>query len=210
MIPNHWSRALAILVCTMTLFAADAAGGTPEDAQSLVRATIDQLRDAMQRDGAEIERNPAHAVSLVDTLVGPHVDTQLAGKLIMGKHWRSATAAQREEFIAGFRRLLLRTYAVHVRDYAVADIEYLSVSPLGEDDTRVLVRTRVQRAGKPPAEVGYRMIRSAGEWRVFDAVVNGISIVATLRATIDSEIVKYGIDGLISRLADKTVLAPAG
>lgn len=191
-----------ILAVGLATFQVSAAPNTGE-AEALVHSTIEQMRAAIERDAERVESDPQHAIRLVDEFVGPHVETELAGRLILGKHWREATEGQRDAFVSAFRTLLLRTYAVHVGDYANAEVEYLTTTLLAEDGSRIQVRTRVERPGKPPATVDYRMVATDHGWKVFDAVVNGISVVSTFRSAIDSEIRQYGIDGLIARLEEK-------
>jgi len=191
--------ALAIACLAHATAATEAAG----DPQELVRTTIETLRAAVLRDKAVIDSDPNHAIVLVDRIVSPHVDTGRAGKLILGKHWRNATPTQRQQFVENFQRLLLRAYAVHVSDYADVEVVYLPTIEASSDRKLMVVRTRVTQAGKPPANVDYRVSETSDGWKVFDVVVNGISIVATFRATVDAEIQQYGLDGLIARLAAK-------
>lgn len=191
---------LLMMGCAVLATAVPVPDGDP---QALVHSTIEQLREAVRRERDSIERNPAAVIALVDKYLVPHIDMRMAARLIMGKHWRTASEAQRQAFTSAFQELLLRTYAVHARDYADAEIDYLSTLPVDENGTRVEVRTRVIRPGKPPARVDYRMVAANGAWKAFDAVINGISIVSTFRAGINEEIRHYGIDGLIERLTAK-------
>jgi phospholipid transport system substrate-binding protein len=158
---------------------------TPADPREFVRDQIDQLRDAVSRDRARLEEDPSHAISLVDQLVTPHVDTERTAKLILGKHWRVSSPAQRQQFIENFKQLLLRTYAVHAGDYLDAEVAYLA-SRIGDERKKLsVVRTRVTQPGKRPVNIDYRMLPGSDGWKVFDVVVNGVSLVATFRSAID-------------------------
>ncbi|HMM74058.1 MAG TPA: ABC transporter substrate-binding protein [Gammaproteobacteria bacterium] len=174
---------------------------TPDAGKALIATTIEAVRSALSADPALARgERPEEVVAIVEELVLPHVDTQMSGRLILGRHWREASEAQREEFIAGYRDLLLRTYAVHVTDYLSADVAVLSAAPAGREGRVLQVRTRVTRPGKPVAAVDYRMIARGGEWKVFDAVVQGVSLVSTLRTAVTAEIQRVGIDGLNAKL----------
>lgn len=205
------SRGMPRVLLALAMWAITAAGAPPvraeaqaDDAANVVRSTIEELRAAVTRDEEQIESDPDQAMVLVDRIVSPHVDVQRASRLILGRHWRTATPAQQEQFVGNFKRLLLRTYAVHVSDYADAQVKYLSAATTGNDGTQAIVRTRVSRPAKEPAGVDYSMQRTDAGWMVYDVVVNGISIVSTFRSAVDAEIREYGIDGLIARLAAKT------
>lgn len=192
-----------VLALCMAALPADAETDAYNDAQTLVRTKVEELRSAVLRDAQLIAADPNHAIVLVDQIVSPHIDAARSGKLILGKHWRDATASQRQGFIDNFKRLLLRTYAIHVSDYTDAQVVYLPPIEAGSDGEETMVRTRVTRGGKPPADVNYRMHRTETGWKVYDVLVDGISIVASFRSAVDAEIGQYGIDGLISRLSAK-------
>ncbi|MCC6713889.1 MAG: ABC transporter substrate-binding protein [Gammaproteobacteria bacterium] len=194
---------LLALLCSTAWVGAAAESVGNDDPQALVRDTIEKLRAAVLRDKAAIEGDPNRAVAVVDEIVSPHVDATRSGRLILGKHWRTATPEQRQQFIDLYRRLLLRTYAIHVSDYTDVGVDYLATMPLGEEGKDAVVRTRVMRPGKDAANVDYRMTRSGSGWKVYDVVANGVSIVVSFRSGVDAEIQQFGIDGLITRLAER-------
>jgi phospholipid transport system substrate-binding protein len=191
--------AAGFILSASAMAAPDATG----DPQTLVRDTIEQLRAAVLENQAEIDRDPNRAIAVVDRIVSPHVDTTRSAKLILGHHWRDATPTQRQQFTDNYKRLLLRTYAVHVSDYTDVNVAYLPTIQSTNDGVQVVVRTRVSRPAREPANVDYRMIRTDAGWKVYDVVANGISIVLSFRSAVNEEIQQFGIDGLISRLAEK-------
>jgi len=89
---------------------------------------------------------------------------------------------------------------VHVTDYLTAQVAVLSAAPGGAEGNLLQVRTRVTRSGKPASAVDYRLIARDDGWKVFDAVIQGVSLVSTLRAAVGEEIRRNGIDGLNARL----------
>lgn len=194
-----------LLALVTSAAAAHAAAPTPAAGKALISTTIEAVRGALSADPAlgRGER-PDEVVAIVEELVLPHVDTQMSGRLILGRHWREASETQRAEFIAGYRDLLLRTYAVHATDYLAADVAILSAAPAGREGRVLQVRTRVTRPGKPVAAVDYRMVARGDEWKVFDAVVQGVSLVSTLRTAVAAEIQRVGIDGLNAKLQAAT------
>ena len=173
---------------------------TSESALTLVQTTVEALRTGLQAPLAEGQNATARATALVEQEVVPNMDLKYSGRLILGRHWGAADAAQRADFIAAYREMLLRTYAAHVMDYQDAAVEYLSAVPLGNTAGRMTVRTRVTREGKGASSVDYRVIDRDGQWKVFDAVIDGVSIVATLRTAVDTEIGRMGLPALNTRL----------
>ncbi len=194
-----------LMICAwlcVPVFAGSAASAPPAEAgKQLISTTVEALRAALAADPALSRgERPAEVMALVEDVVLPHLDTQMSGRLILGQHWRTATPAQRERFIAGYRDLLLRTYAVHATDYLAAEVAILSAAPTGSEGRLLQVRTRVTRPGKPVAAVDYRLVAHSDGWKVFDAVIQGVSMVSTLRTAVAAEIRRNGIDALNDRL----------
>jgi len=71
------------------------------------------------------------------------------------------------------------------------------------DQNEVTVKTTVKDPGKQPIAIDYRMANSAGGWKVFDVVVEDLSLVTNYRGTFASEVSRSGIDGLIKVLDEK-------
>lgn len=198
---NRFKAFLLALACSVASLGVHANTPSPDAGKTLIQTTIEAVRAALAADPAlgRGER-PEQVVAIVEELVLPHVDTRMSGRLILGQHWRDSTPAQREQFIAGYRDLLVRTYATHATDYLAAKVAILSAAPAGREGQVLQVRTRVSRPGKPVAAVDYRMVARNGEWKVFDAVVQGVSLVSTLRTAVSQEIQRLGIDGLNAKL----------
>lgn len=173
------------------------------EAQQLIERRVEELRVAVVQDEEGIKRDPNRAMALVDRIVSPTVDTIRIGKLILGKHWQTATPEQRQQFVDGYRKLLLRTYAVHVSDYADVKVAYLPLRSASRERGPVMVRTQVSHGNKPPINVDYRLYQNDGAWKVFDVAADGISLVATFRSSVDAVVQRVGIDGLIADLNAK-------
>ena len=198
---------LRYLLCISLLAVLGAAPIVDGDGASDIAATIEQLRSALQELPQEQgQATPARIIAVVEQVVIPHIDLPLAGQMIMGRHWRAALPTQRENFIDAYRVLLLRLYAQHALDYLDADVEFLSTQ-MSEDGQQQRVRTRVHRAGRPDVMVDYQMRKREGKWRAFDAVVNGVSVVITLRQTVSEDISRHGIDAVIARMRNKLDVA---
>lgn len=193
----------ALLLCLMVLMGLigrPAAADDTEGAMAVVKTAVEALRTALRDDGAGAAEDPERIAQLVEQHVVPKIDIPLSGQLILGRHWRPASATERSDFVAAYRQMLLRTYSSHALDYMDAKVEYLSVAPLGTEPGRYTVRTRVERDGKRPASVDYRVSARDGEWKVFDAVINGVSLVSTMRTAVDTEVGRIGLPALIAQL----------
>ena len=70
-------------------------------------------------------------------------------------------------------------------------------------DTETVVRTLAFEPGRKPVQIDYRMRNASGGWKVYDVVVENLSLVTNYRSTFQSEVARSGIDGLIRTIAAK-------
>ena len=117
-------------------------------------------------------------------------------------YWRRATAVRKSRFIAEFRTLLLRTYAMAVAEAPRATIEYLAPRQTKRRN-EAIVRTRVPQSGAPPVSVHYRLHNGAHGWKLFDVAIEGVSLASTYRSSFSRRVEVRGIDGLIDDMAAK-------
>ncbi len=177
-------------------------GDGPNGAVDLVKESTRRLLEAIDRDRASIEQDPARARRLVEQFVLPHVDMLRISRLVLGRHWRNAAPPQQTLFVDAFKVLLVRTYATAVTEYLRSDINYLTPR-LHRNKMEVTVKTEVSRPSGPPTVVNYRMRRSGHTWKVVDVVIEGISLVATYRNAFGVRVRRDGLDQLINDIIEK-------
>ena len=172
----------------------------PQSAQELVRSTAEYVLSQVRARKAELEKDNSGIYALVQEKVIPHFDFRRMTRAALGRYWRQATEEQKERLTREFRELLVRTYATMLLGYSDERIEYLPFRGK-PGDKRVVVHTRVHtRDGAPPVPIDYRLYRENGEWKVYDVVVDGVSLVSNYRGSFASEVRKGGIEGLIASL----------
>lgn len=173
--------------------------------QQVIQGTSERMQQSLQLP--EFRGNFGKATSLVDTILESHVDFDRVSALILGKHWKSASPAQKTQFKSEFRKLIVRTYATAFTEYANWNIKYLPIS-LQPADNKVVVKTEIQPSGAQAVKVDYRMISEAGDWKVYDVIIEGISLVQNYRTSFTEEIARTGsIDELIKRLSERNSAA---
>ncbi len=173
-----------------------------QSAQELVRSTADYVLSQVRARKAELEKDSSGIYALVQEKVIPHFDFRIMTRAALGRYWRQASEEQKERLTREFRELLVRTYATMLLGYSDEKIEYLPFRGK-PGDKRVIVRTRVHTSdGAPPVPIDYRLYRKNGEWKVYDVVVDGVSLVSNYRGTFANEVRKGGIEGLIASLEE--------
>lgn len=165
----------------------------------LARNTTNEVLRIVKQDKDIKNGNNAKILSLVEQKVLPNFDFEHMTQLAVGKNWPRATAEQKQALVNEFRTMLVRTYSSaisSVADYRI-DFKPFKAAP-GADE--VTVNTEVSKPGAPPIPIDYRMEKRTGDWKVFDVLVDNVSLVTVYRNSFNSEVRKNGIDGLVAAL----------
>jgi phospholipid transport system substrate-binding protein len=170
--------------------------------------------DAMVREGvnvvlAEIKKNPDPKAlqAFAEQKLLSQFDFTAMTRLATGRAWRQATDAQKKALENAFRTLLVRTYTTALS--TVTGNYTVDVKPaiMGSGDTDAVVKTLVKGSDRPPVPIDFRLSRAGGGWKVYDVVVENLSLVTNYRSSFQSEISRTGIDGLIKVIEDKNAKA---
>lgn len=174
------------------------------DAQEMVQQAASQAIGALKESKAELEQKPEKIYDFVEQYLLPHFDFEYASRLVLGKHWRQASEGERERFQEAFQRTLIRSYAASMLKYSDQQISYLPYRETpGSSDTTV--KTEIAMDSGKPVAVDYNLRRNDdGEWKVYDVIIDGISVVVNYRGTFASEIRRLnGLAPLIERMEER-------
>lgn len=204
----YFALLAALLACLTPAAPAFAAAGVDQsDPQALIKTATQQVLDEVRTQSIAPD-DIARIRGIVDRDILPYVDFRRTTQLSMGRHWRAATPAQREQISTQFQLLLIHLYSGALAQLQPdQQIEYLPMR-MAPEDTDAVVRTLAQTSGKP-VEIDYRLYKTAQGWRLYDLNVLGAWLIQTYRQQFNEKIQEGGIDGLIQFLtARNQELAP--
>ncbi|MDO9150300.1 MAG: ABC transporter substrate-binding protein [Methylotenera sp.] len=171
-------------------------------ADELVKRTADEVLSAIKSDKDIQAGDQKKIFALAEEKILPNFDFDRVCRMVLGKNWRSATPEQQAAFQKEFRTLLLRTYATALGKYKDQVIEY---KPMRAEAgaKNVSVKTQILQSGGQPITVDYSLVKAENGWKVYDIVIESVSLVTNYRSQFSSEIRQNGIDSLNKKLADK-------
>jgi phospholipid transport system substrate-binding protein len=167
-----------------------------EAPDALVRKAVDEVLSAIKQT-----KDQKKLQELAEAKVLPYFDFKEMTRLAAGRSWSQANASQQEALEKGFRTLLVRTYtAALTRTSGEAKVDVRPTAASGDD---AVVRTVATEPGRQPVQIDYRMAKTAGGWKVYDVIVENLSLVTSYRSSFQSEIARSGVDGLIKTIEDR-------
>lgn len=201
---KHYTLFALFLVClTFIPFSRAFAAELSAPQQAIAQAS-DKLQQRMQDKNFIKDFNKV--TQFVDQSINPHVDFDKISALVLGKLWKSATPDEQVRFKKEFQTLLVRTYSRAFAEFKEWTIRFLP-SEMEDGATKVVVKTEVLQPGVQPIAVNYRMYLANGEWKAYDIMIEGVSLVTNYRSTFSDEVQAKGslnavIDGLAKRNAE--------
>ncbi len=190
----------------LCLFCFSALALAIEAPDALVKRTAEDVLAVVKND-AEIQAgNQEKIFTLAEEKILPNFNFDRVSRLVLGKNWTRATPEQKTAFQGEFRTLLLRTYATALSKYKNQAIEYKPLR-MAEGATTANVKTQILQPGGQPIAVDYTLAKETEAWKVYDIVIEGVSLVTNYRGQFAQEVRQNGLDSLIKKLADKNAAA---
>ncbi len=176
--------------------AQSAAGQSPSQ---VIQTAADGLLKALDADRQTYRNDPSKVQGLVDKYILPHVDTQFAAELVLGRYWKTATPQQRQRFVNAFYHSMLNNYGKAIVEFTANTLKVYPtrMKPGSQNPT---VRTEMLRSNGGPISVNYYMHMTPEGWKAWDVVIQGVSYVMSYRQDFGSQIAQQGIDAVINRL----------
>ena len=191
---------LSLLCFASASFAAEA----PDE---LVKRTAEDVLTIIKTDKDIQAGNQEKLFALTEEKILPNFNFDKVSRLVLGKNWTKATPDQKTAFQSEFKSLLLRTYATALSKYKNQTIEYAPLR-MADGATTASVKTSIVQSGGQPIAVNYTLEKQVdATWKVYDIVIEGVSLVTNYRGQFAQEIRQNGLDSLIKKLADKNKAA---
>jgi phospholipid transport system substrate-binding protein len=195
-------RLLSSLVLGLAVVIGGVAQAQKLSPEALVEQTTEQVLTTLEQNKEKVKGDPQAVANLVRGIVLPHFDFELMSRFVLARNWRTATPEQQQRFVEQFRELLIRTYATSLSQYSGQEVKYLP-NPPAPNDKRATVRTEIVQADGPAIPLQYMLREGADGWKVFDVVIDGVSLVQNYRTSFASEVQQRGLEGLIGRLVER-------
>ena len=178
-----------------------------EAPDELVKRTAEDVLTIIKSDKDIQAGNQEKLFALTEEKILPNFNFDKVSRLVLGKNWTKATPDQKTAFQSEFKSLLLRTYATALSKYKNQTIEYAPLR-MADGATTASVKTSIVQSGGQPIAVNYTLEKQVdATWKVYDIVIEGVSLVTNYRGQFAQEIRQNGLDSLIKKLADKNKAA---
>ncbi|MFQ5482465.1 MAG: phospholipid-binding protein MlaC [Nitrospinaceae bacterium] len=193
----YWALVFSIVFGNASAIANLAAASSPSITQD-VKSVVDKVRDVVQDPKYKDDKTKRRAK--LRSIIDPKFDYVEMGKRSLGKRgWTSRTREEQKKFIDLFGKLLENSYASKIESFHDEKISYEAEIIRGK---YAMVKTLIRRRDDT-IKVDYKMINSGGVWRVYDFVIEDVSMVRNYRSQFSKIIRKESFQTLMDKLDRK-------
>lgn len=165
---------------------------------AMVQNTVNHALEVLRDHGISAQERRRKLIQIV----AGHFDFSTMARESLGYHWRTITPAQREQFVPLYTSFMEDVYLKKLEGYSGQKIELLNQVPGGPGYTQINTRVVYQNGGQS-IHINYQLEQNHSDWKVYDVIVDGISITTNYRTQFNRVINNEGFDSLMSKLRSK-------
>jgi len=198
---RNWGRVASGMACLVLLLGGIAvqpavAGGATEAMKSTIDEVLKIIQDKeLKQPGKAEERRQR-----LEQVVGNRFDYQEMSRRALGAPWNGLSDQDKQEFVSLFKTLLTNSYSDKVETYSGEGVQYLNERT---EKDYAEVRTKVL-SGKTEIPLDYRLLNKGVDWRVYDVVVDGVSLVSNYRGQFSKILRSSNYADLVDQLRKKS------
>ena len=188
------SLLLAFLLTANIAFSSNTPDGFLKDSVEEISLLVSKYKDRFETD-EEFLRDK------MNSSVMPKLDIKLMSKIILGKKiWTEMSESQKDNFVEAFQYRMTSTYMKSITAFDGEKVVFLPYEP-GKRENIAYVKSKYLIPGGDIA-VDYRLIKKSDEWKVYDIIFDGISLMKNYRADFREHVSESGIESLIISLRE--------
>ena len=173
-----------------------AAGEPTEGIRSAINQGVEVLNQAKVA-----KKDKTETIGRLKTIVYPLFDFTEMARRSLASYWKKLDAQQQNTFVAAFTELLEKTYADRIDLYEGQKVAYTGETI---DAQYATVNTKVTGKNGQAFAADYKLHRIDGSWKIYDIVVEGISLVNNYRAQFSRVIARSSFEDLIKSMQQKS------
>lgn len=197
MIPKRFAPIVAVFLMAALAAAAPIQAST---AKETVESQVNKVLKALSEPGFRDKAKDAKIVK-IRSIVNEIFDYNELSKRTLGREWAKFNAPQQSEFVKLFSELLEKTYADRLLSYSDEKVVFEKETLLREGQAEVTSNVLTADGKKIPLD--YRLIQKEGNWRVYDVIIEGISLVKNYRDQFRDILAKDSPEEVLKMLRDK-------
>lgn len=194
-----------LLVLCLSFFLVPPARALAGEPTNQVKQTVDAVLDVLRNKELKRPDKAEQRRAQIRKVVSGRFDFAEMAKRSLALHWKKRTPEEQKEFVALYTDLLENTYIKKIEKYQDEKVVYLDEKQQGDHAT---VKTNIVTTKELEIPIEYRLMKEGSEWKAYDVVIEGVSLVNNYRNQFNSIIRSGSYEELVKRLKSKSLKEP--
>ena len=195
-------KSFFLLMSTCLVLFAAKPGFCVEDPVKMLQSVTNNVLNQLRAHRDEFRFNPKQIYSVIDRTIMPHVDFTEMARWVVGRNaWAKADSNTQQTFVKEFSTMVVNSYGRALLEYNDQKIEFLPLRGSAEGKDRIQVSSYLKDNGKS-IRMDYRLIRQGNTWRVYDIIIEGVSLMQGYRAQFAEDVRHSGVAGAVMRMRE--------
>ncbi len=187
---------LCVLILLLDPLQANA--GVPLDT---VQGHVNNVLDVLRNPALQGEGNKEVKQKKIEAIADQMFDYMVLSRLTLGRNWRKFSNNQRQEFVSLYRSILEKAYMDKILSYTDEKVVFDKETMLSEKKAEVQTRIITKSTEIP---INYRMYLKDGQWKVYDVIIEGISLIKNYRTQFREILINNPPEEVLKILREKT------
>jgi len=189
--------AMTLSILSVALLGTHARAASTDAPKQVIQEAMDEVLGVLK----DKNKPSADRQKRIEDIAYARFNFDRMSKLVLAKNFKTMSDAQKEGFAQEFKKHLSLTYGRRLESYSNEKIDVGAARE--EKNGDVSVKTKIEGGAANGVEIEYRMHEDAGQWRVIDVTIEGVSLIANFRSQVQDIIRAEGPDKLIEKLHQK-------
>jgi len=168
----------------------------------LIRSAVTRVPAVLENSASQGEAQQQERIKQVWAIVEPHFDLQDIAQRTLGVHWHERTEEERQEFVRLFTALIEKTYSGTLTRYT-SDVQFAFDGQRVEGDFAEVDTRLINPSLDKTIPIQYQLHQVGGEWRIYDVVIENVSLVRNYRNQFDRILTQASYDELVQSIKRK-------
>lgn len=168
----------------------------PDD---FLKASVAEVMSFITDNKSDLDEDDEYLISKMNDIIMPKFDIELMSRIVLGKkNWNNISPSEKSNFMDAFKNLMVKTYMKSLTAFEGEKIKFLPYTLGKRDDIAKVKSVYLLNEGELP--VSYRLKKTDSKWRVYDIIIDGVSLLKNYRSDFKTHVKNKGILSLIDQL----------
>lgn len=192
---NTMIRIWVMLMVVLGTFSVSAQDIDKSQPYEMMQKVADRTFTRLAKEQSLVQQDPNYLKVVVEEELMPYVNDRYAALKLLGPNLKGAKREDVLEFAKAFREYLVTSYAQVLTQYTGQEIQF-GPRPIIDDKTTITgVRVTILDSPRPNINLEFKLRKDkkTGDWKAFDMIAEGISLLSSKQSEWNSKIRQEGI-----------------